>query len=333
MIQEIFKDIYQIKIPLPGNPLKALNSYLIKGKKKCLLVDTGFNWPECKEAQMQGMAALGLEWSEIDFFITHMHADHSGLVYKLADKDSKVYCSRIDADLIRDTATPAYRKLSDNFYMQNGYPPKAIANKSDNPREWISGTDIDFTCIEDGDVLKVGGYCLQCVATPGHSPGHMCLYDARHKILIGGDHILGSITPNITCWRGVDDPLGDYLSSLDKIDAMEIKTILPGHREIIRDHHRRIKELKQHHEERMREIIVILKMGPMNAYQVASYMHWELSYDAFEQFPDYQQWFATGEAIAHLQHMAKLGQIECIRKEDKILYQTIMHKQVTCATA
>jgi glyoxylase-like metal-dependent hydrolase (beta-lactamase superfamily II) len=64
MVQEILKGIYRLEIPMPGNPLKALNSYLIKGEKKHLLIDTGFNWSECREAQLNGMASLGIEWRD-----------------------------------------------------------------------------------------------------------------------------------------------------------------------------------------------------------------------------------------------------------------------------
>lgn len=50
MIKEVMPNIFQLKIPLPGNPLKVLNSYLIKGKERSPLVDNGFNWPELKHS-------------------------------------------------------------------------------------------------------------------------------------------------------------------------------------------------------------------------------------------------------------------------------------------
>jgi glyoxylase-like metal-dependent hydrolase (beta-lactamase superfamily II) len=315
MIKEIFKGIYQIKIPLPGNPLKALNSYLIKGANRNLLIDTGFNLPECKEAHLKALATLEVDWSELDFFITHMHGDHSGLVHELADKNSKIYCSQTDADLIRACTTTTYQVLSDILYIQNGYPLKYIINSErDSPSKWISRSDVNFTYVEEGDILDVGDYHLLCIATPGHSPGHMCLYEPEYKFLIAGDLILCDITPNIISWIGVDDSLDTYLCSLEKVKAMDISLILPGHREIIRDYHKRIFELKQHHEDRLKEILYILKTGPKNAYEVARLMNWGLSYNSFEKFPNIQKWFATGEAIAHLEHLAKLNKVQ--REQD-----------------
>lgn len=325
MIKEMFKDVYQLKIPLPGNPLKVLNSYLIKGTKKHLLVDTGFNWNACKEAQLNAIAKLGLKWADIDFFITHAHGDHSGLVYELASPDAKVYCSKADADLLKESMTIEYWEKSDAFYIMNGFPEKDMARYSDNMTDWISGTDIQFTHVEDGDIIKVGDYRFTCIFTPGHSPGHMCLYEPEFKFLISGDHILDSITSNITSWIGRDDFLGLYLSSLEKVNRLEIGLVLPGHREIITQPYKRIAELKKHHQKRLAEIVNILSKGPMNAYQVASHMDWDIKADSWQDFPSYQRWFATGEAIAHLEHLLKLNVIQQkIEKSERRFFQPLL---------
>ena len=155
----------------------------------------------------------------------------------------------------------------------------------------------------------------------------MCLYEPEYKFFISGDHILDGITSNITCWRGVDDSLGNYLSSLDKVNAMDIKLVLPGHRAIIRSHQTRIAALKLHHEDRLKEILGILQAMPMTGYQVASRMHWQLTYDSWGQFPSYQKWFATGEAIAHLEHLAVLGKIQCIQEGELLFYDLPGNRQ------
>ncbi|MCX5780168.1 MAG: MBL fold metallo-hydrolase [Firmicutes bacterium] len=321
MIQEIIKNIYQIKIPLPGNPLRALNSYLIKGRGRSLLVDTGFNWPECKQAQLEAMAALKVNWSEIDFFITHVHGDHSGLVYALAQPDSRIYCSRIDADLMRASMTDAWWREVNTFFSQHGFPRQKIRNQAANMKDYISGSDLAFEYVEEGDVLAAGGYNLVSIATPGHSPGHLCLYEPHYKFLISGDHILSDITPNITPWLGVDDSLGQYLASLEKVYAMDIGLVLPGHRAIISDHRGRIDEIRIHHDSRLAEILTILANGPMNAYQVASKMHWDLTYTTWAEYPSFQKWFATGEAIAHLEHLTWQSRVRQILQETGLVYR------------
>jgi len=320
MIEEILHGIFQLKIPLPRNPLRMLNSYLIKGKGTNLLIDTGFNWPECKEALLQGVADLGVDWSEVDFFITHVHGDHSGLVYALASKDSKVYCSRTDADIMRNCMTPPYWLEVNKSFIMHGYPEEMITNQGETITNFIAGANLKFTYVQDGEVLEVGNYHLVCTSTPGHSPGHMCLYEPKHKFLISGDHILAHISSNITTWPGVEDSLGQYLSSLEKVEAMDIGLILPGHRELIRDYRGRIAELKHHHKKRLDEILNILTAGSMNAYQIAGHMHWDMTYDSWEEFPSFQKWFATGETIAHLEYLAKRNMVEPVNEKAYLTY-------------
>jgi len=85
--------------------------------------------------------------------------------------------------------------------------------------------------------------------------------------------------------------------------------VLPGHRNPIMDHRRRIEELKAHHRVRTQEIGGILGRGAQTAYQVASRMTWDLSYSRWDDFPIPQQWFATGEALAHLLYLERKGEI------------------------
>jgi glyoxylase-like metal-dependent hydrolase (beta-lactamase superfamily II) len=99
-----------------------------------------------------------------------------------------------------------------------------------------------------------------------------------------------------------DDALGDYLASLEKVYAFDISLVLPGHRRLIRNCRGRIDELKQHHRNRLDEVLSILENGSKTAYDVASGMTWDIDYKSFDLFPVMQKWFATGEAMAHLRY-------------------------------
>lgn len=122
------------------------------------------------------------------------------------------------------------------------------------------------------------------------------------------------ITPNIQCWSDDLNPLENYLTSLDKVNNMEIDLVLPGHRRLIMDHKTRIAELKEHHKRRLKEVLSILGDGLQTAFQVASRMTWDLDCDSWEKFPRAQKWFATGEAIAHLRYLQEKGFI--LRKDE-----------------
>ena len=232
-----------------------------------------------------------------------------------------IYISETDADILRATWSSAIWQTVNSFYLTHGYPQHELIMDPVDMENFILDNDIAFTYVKQGDVLEYGNYRLICISTPGHTPGHICLYEPEHKFLIGGDHVLSQISSNITARPGFNDSLGQYLESLDKVESMDISLILPGHRNIIHDYRLRIAELKLHHMNRLAEILTILKNAPMSAYQVAGLMHWDLSYDSWEKFPNTQKWFATGEAIAHLDYLALHNKIQKRLKEERIIYE------------
>jgi glyoxylase-like metal-dependent hydrolase (beta-lactamase superfamily II) len=138
----------------------------------------------------------------------------------------------------------------------------------------------------------------------------MCLYEPEKKVFVSGDHILRDITPTIQLWSDEWNSLEEYLASLDKIYRYDVELVLPGHRSIFRNCWERIEELKDHHHQRLREIVSILESGPKNAFQVASQMSWDITYDSWDLFPVSQKWFAIGEAISHLRYLEAKGTVQ-----------------------
>ena len=316
MIEEVWPNIFRTEIPLPANPLKAINSYVVKGGDKFLIIDTGMNRPECLEAMQSSLKKLGVDLRQADFFITHVHADHFGLVAELAKDSSKVYFNHPDAEIIKDPNH--WEKVAASAAL-NGFPVadlQAAIKKHPGHKYHARGT-VDLCLLKEGDVIPTGDYALRCVETPGHTKGHMCLYDPNTKIFFSGDHILGDITPNIALWSENHDPLRQYLESLDKVNEYDINLVLPGHRNLLHHHRQRIAELKKHHEGRAEEVLSILEKGKQSAYQVASQMTWDIDCDVWEDFPLPQKWFAAGEALAHLQYLQGQGRVERELREEK----------------
>jgi glyoxylase-like metal-dependent hydrolase (beta-lactamase superfamily II) len=132
--------------------------------------------------------------------------------------------------------------------------------------------------------------------------------------------VLGDITPNITMWRENDDSLGDYLESLDKVAKLDVELVLPGHRKPFEDCGGRIEELKEHHRQRLEEVVGILTGWSATAYQVASKMTWDIIAKSWEDFPVVQKWFAVSEAAAHLYHLERRGKIDAEERDGRVLY-------------
>ena len=308
MIEKILPNLYRVEVPLPQNPLKAVNSYVVKAADRSLVIDTGMNREESLRVLSSDLKELGIDFNKTDFFVTHLHADHLGLVSSFATATSVVYFNQEDAAIYNSIGY--WEKVYD-FARLNGVPADVLGWViENNPAiEYSSKGHLDFHILKEGETIGIGDYLFRCIKTPGHSMGHTCLYEPSKRLFISGDHILGDITPNITLWSDNRDPLREYLESLDKVYDLNVELVLPGHRGTFKDYRGRIQELKEHHETRANEVVAILEKGSKNAYQVASQMSWDMTYESWELFPTSQKWFATGEAITHLKYLEERGKL------------------------
>ncbi len=319
VLEEVLPSLYRVEVPLPNNPLKATNSYIIKGDRN-LIIDTGMNRKECMDALSAALTELQIDLNRTDFFITHLHADHSGLVGELITGSCRVYFNQPDAEVIQN------KQLWQALYfvaIKHGFSEDELRNALEKHpgNRYSPKGPVDLTIVQDGDPVAAGDYRFHCVETPGHTRGHMCLYERKRKLFISGDHILGDITPNISSWDDAGNPLRDYTKSLDKVSAMEIDLVLPGHRSLVTDCNKRISELKEHHRQRLDEVATILNQtGPASAYKIASRMHWDIIAADWDAFPIMQKWFATGEAIAHLKYLEDEGLAERRQVDEQVLF-------------
>jgi glyoxylase-like metal-dependent hydrolase (beta-lactamase superfamily II) len=321
MVEEVLPGIFRVKVPLPNNPLKYTNSYFLLSGGKCLVVDTGFNVDESYDSLATAMQKLkGLGVSEFEFFSTHLHADHMGLIGRFS---SSIWMSSVEAEWIKAMSREprSYWVKVVEFYVKNGLPMEVarLMLKLHPGVRYVYRWDLDFRKLDDGDTITVGGFSLQCILTPGHTPGHMCLYDADKKVLFSGDHVLFDITPNISWMPGFKDPLNEYVKSLEKLLSLDVELVMPGHRGLGNDLRKRVRELKDHHERRLQEALTALDR-PKTAWEVAPSISWDIEVKDLNKLPVTQKWFIIGETIAHLEHLLNKGKICKVEKESVILY-------------
>jgi len=289
-----------------------------------LLIDTGQNREECKREMLTSLKKLEVDLAHTDFFITHLHVDHLGLVADLKSETSSVYFNQKEAHIVNADKYEGEKRWQDRnaFYIANGFPKAELEEAIKNHPFHLYGLKqrVAFVVLREGDVLEIGDYSFRCLETPGHSPGHMCLYEPNHKVLVSGDHILFDITPNITYWPEMENSLNEYLASLDKVSNLEADIVLPGHRKAGNSLRKRIIELQAHHQARLNEVLSALEKERKTAFQIAPYVTWNLNCPSWADFPAAQKWFAVGETIAHLEYLEKKGAVKSACENSQILY-------------
>lgn len=325
MATKIAENLWQLDIPLIGNPLKNLNSYLLLGGERNLLVDTGFRADYCREAMDAQLKELKVDMDRTDIFLTHQHSDHCGLAVDLIRPGCEILVGEEDGRALTENRTEAAWRKQFDMFIRNGFSQAEMDEEwTSNPAKNLCAPYYEgYHFVENGQVLSYGEWQLQTVLTPGHTPGHMCLYDAAHQLLISGDHILFHITPNITRWMGKPgtDALGAYLNSLDAVGKLPVRTLLPAHRLVTGDLTARIAELKAHHSQRLRNTYAIVQELPgANAYEIAAKMSWSIRCRSWEDFPLNQKYFAVGEAMAHLDYLRARGLVDVDDQNGRDVY-------------
>ncbi len=310
MIEEVATHIYRIVIPIPVPFLDSMNVYVAIGPERTLIVDAGMARTQCMETLQAGLKELGVDPQDADFFMTHHHGDHFGLVSRFLTDHSAIYINRLEAALVERIGSRKILAEVSDFLVITGFPELDVG-KIIPPRagdEYRARATWPFRFVEDGDTLDTGLHHFRCLMTPGHSVGHTCLYEPGMRLLLSGDHLLHDITPAIQLRSDRENPLDEYLESLNRLRRLDIDLVLPGHGPIFRNCKERITELEAHHRQSAYDILSVLNDTGQNAYQVASRIPWSIvSAEGWGTLPLLQQFFATGEAFSHLKYLEEKG--------------------------
>ncbi len=315
MMTELLPGLYRIEIPLPKNPLKALNAYAVVGEGRHLVVDTGFNTEDSQRAWLDASQAIGLDFAKTDLVLTHLHSDHTGLASWFAQKGARLFASPVDGDLINKMTEESYWRRFGGLTTAFDLDRDEVSIDRHPGYRYCPKEPMEITPLTEGERRSYGTFTFEVMDLPGHTPGHIGLYDPVHELLIGGDSILASITPNISYWSEDFDSLKVYFETLEKIEALAPAKILSSHRVILTEPKVRIDELRDHHAHRLNEVLALVSEGRQTARDVARGMHWDYRAKDWSAFPDPQKWFATSEAMSHLIYLVGTGKIAIDRSK------------------
>ena len=175
-------------------------------------------------------------------------------------------------------------------------------------------SDEPAVLLQDGEVLEFDGWSLRAVWTPGHTPGHLCLYERNHRLMFTGDHVLPHISPNVSMHEDHEgtSPLADYRDSLRKVGEFDTAMALPAHEFSIRDLPARCAALLHHHDNRLDEVRAAIGEGAATARDVSARVHWNTG--PFGDFNLHMKRSALGETLSHLQVLLDGGRVQ--RRDD-----------------
>lgn len=309
--------VYKISVPTPY-PVGPVNVCLIKSKPYTL-IDTGPDTPASREALEDALAACRISIKDIErIVITHSHPDHCGLAASLRETTkAEVFVNSVEAGHL--TGERDYFKEIFPFLVKAGVPDiyfQDIGRYMYNRLRRKMAKD-DVLRLTGQEVLEFEGGELFVQNFPGHSQGHICLYDPQSKNFFSGDFLLPHITPNplmeISQETGQRLPSKKfYIEGLARLLKMDIAEVWPGHGENIFSWRETVGEIIKHHQRRNDEVFGLLNKRGKTAYEIAVSM--------FPQIRDINIVMGVSEVLASLDILLEENRVYAEEGGEVILY-------------
>ncbi|NOX61198.1 MAG: MBL fold metallo-hydrolase [Chloroflexi bacterium] len=316
-IRQLFPDIFQITMPTPF-AVGDVHAYLLLGEP-LTLVDAGVYHPESRAALDAAFMDVGLKPYLLQrIVVSHSHLDHFGQARRLQRvSGAQVMAHPLACMKMRDL--PAYarsaRAWSDHELFAAGLPVNLVVQVQAfyelMPR--LAQSVEVRRCLEEGDRIDAGGRQWRVQFYPGHSGDLIALYDETRGLLIGSDHLLPHISSNALIeppQAGQSErrkPLLEYWESLERLAALDVRTILPGHGEIITDHRQLIEQRREQRDRRLTRIERLLsERGPLTPWQIAQAL--------FAKLMDSDIFLALSEVIGHLDMLEIQGRVHYVEE-------------------
>jgi glyoxylase-like metal-dependent hydrolase (beta-lactamase superfamily II) len=299
--------VFELRLPIPFED-GLVNVFLFADGDDVDLLDCGMNSDESVNAIHAAVSQVGGKRIR-RLVVTHIHPDHYGAAGAFAgDGGADLYLHRLEVPLVN----PRYVELEHlvkevrTYLLVNGVPASEaeVLSNSQRALSQVVKPAEPSVQLDGAETLDMGRRRMRVEWTPGHSPGHICLYERDDKVLFAGDHMLPELSPNIGLHpQSTPDPLHEYLDGLQRLAAYGPRLILPAHGRPFHDAAGRATALVAHHRRRLDQILEIVAGGEMNAWQVALEL-WGPRDNLYEKR------LALQEGLAHLQALAVDGQLE-----------------------
>lgn len=332
---EIIPNIYGLSLSPPNDPLAYVNTYLVRGDNKCLLIDAGWDTEETLNSLKEQLAEIDTHLEDISQIVaTHIHPDHYGLAGRLKQlSQAKIALHYLETELLKSSYSDILKLIQQGVEQAyiNGVPADVVSQVLSQMRATrpemmkLAAPVLPDTMLHGGETISFGSFSFKVLWTPGHSPGHVCLYEPIQEILITGDHILPTITPDVNLEpNSGPNPLDDYLNSLNEIKQLKVSLVLPGHRQPFTNLPQRIEEIIQNYKQRSSEILEAVKAEAKTAYQISTEMTWIINMKpvSSQDMGPWERRLAFLKTLAHLESMRFKGKVDKFLKDNIVYYQS-----------
>lgn len=326
---EVAPGVKWIRMALPF-ALDHINLWLLRdridGRDGWTVVDCCISHDAAK-AQWETVFANELEGLPVlRVMVTHMHPDHIGLADWLCTRWSspeagghtcRLWISATDYTMARigsQSTTGFGGESAAAFFASQGLTDpeslEQIRGRASYYPNLVPSVPSQYRRLIDGLVVSIGGRNWRCISGFGHAPEHIALHCAELDVLISGDMVLPRISTNVSVYdqEPEADSLALFLDSLEKYLPLPSQTlVLPSHGKPFAGLHERIKQLKDHHRDRLAEVMEACRKKACSAADILPVL--------FPRALDlHQTTFAMGEAVAHLHRLWMTG--ELVRERD-----------------
>lgn len=313
-VKELAPGILWARMPVPMQ-LDHVNIYALDdsegGGDGWTIIDTGFESPPTRAA-WQALLDGPLARQPVRRVIaTHHHADHIGLAGWFIAQGAELLTSRTAwlmarMQLLDVQERPTPQAL--DFWRRAGMEPAILAARAGerpfNMADCCHPLPPGFTRLAEGGLIRAAGRDWRIRMGNGHAPEHVTLWSESDDLVIGGDQLLPSISPNLGVYptEPLSDTVGDWLESCHRLlgPARPGQLVLPGHGRPFRGLPARLRQLIAHHEAALERMTHALKQAPRTAAGCFDLLYRRKIGPALYGL-------ALVEAVGHVNHLAARG--------------------------
>lgn len=315
---EVAEGILWLRLPLPM-ALDHVNVHALRDGDGWTLIDTGLDtrmsravWDKVLSGPLGGVPVTRV-------IATHHHLDHVGLAGWFVERGAELVTTRTAFLYARmlvldDQATHHPDTLA--HYRSGGMAPEVFdgiaGERPFNFSDAVAPLPLGFTRIRQGDVLSFGGRTWDVRRGDGHAPDHATFWCRDEPLILGGDQLLPSISPNIGVYATEPgaDPLGEWLDTCERFapHATAEQLVLPGHKRPYTGLPDRLRQMIGNHAgalDRLRDHLCVPRTAA-DCFPVL-YMR-EIDRGTYV--------LALNEALAHLNHLLSRGEVVRERRSD-----------------